>query len=663
MRELYSLRSVNKYREMTDALFVDYRNSYRYSGVIDEAFTFISDFQLTSTENWKRFVHQFRERTDTPIEGASGKYYDMHKAGWRGEYWGKMMRGACFVFSYSKDEELYRILTETVCDMMDTADENGRISSYEVEGEFRGWDIWARKYVLLGMQYFIEICRDDALAERIIASMKAQTDYIIAHIGHRDEGKTPITSATNNWLGLNSCSLLEPVIRLYMITNEKRYFDFATYIVNVGGTSIENLFELAFKNELMPYQYPVTKAYEMISCFEGLLEYFRVTKNEHYLTAVKNFAYRVLETDFTVIGSAGCTHELFDHSSVRQANTTNGMIAQETCVTVTLMKFMCQMHLVTGDSRFADAFEVSFYNAYLGALNTERVVEESTKKDHPDWVLEPLPFDSYSPLTSGTRGNGIGGLQIMNDKHYYGCCACIGSAGIGLVPKMQLLTSEKGFTMNLYINGSVESKSESGSCAKFITETYYPRSGDIKITLLLDKAERFTFSLRIPEWSKEFSYSVSGNASFDIGSGYIAIDRVWENGDIVTLSLDMRTRAIYPVKYEPQLINTKGWNNMTAVYDVQDPIALNHICLKRGPVTLAEEARLGYSPDKPQDILVNCDGYVSVVIPEKDIAPYKHIVEVKVPLRSGEYMTVTDYASAGKHWNEECKMAAWMLTK
>jgi len=174
----------------------------------------------------------------------------------------------------------------------------------------------------------------------------------------------------------------------------------------------------------------------MMSCFEGLLEFYRITGEQWYKTAIINFADKVLESDFTLIGTSGRTHELFDHSTVRQANTTNGAIQQETCVTVTLMKFMYQLTLLTGETKYVDAFERSFYNAYLGTLNTENVIEHTVIKEHSDWAIEALPFDSYSPLTSGTRGNGIGGLKVMSDNHYYGCCACIGAAGIGLVPKM-----------------------------------------------------------------------------------------------------------------------------------------------------------------------------------------------------------------------------------
>ena len=78
---------------------------------------------------------------------------------------------------------------------------------------------------------------------------------------------------------------------------------------------------------------------------------------------------------------------------------------------------------------------------------------------------------------------------------------------------------------------------------------------------------------------------------------------------------------------------------------------------------LAQENRLGYSVDDPIDVLVNPDGTVDLTFPESDIAPYPHILEMELPLTNGESIRVTDYASAGKLWCEESKMAVWMLTE
>ena len=101
---------------------------------------------------------------------------------------------------------------------------------------------------------------------------------------------------------------------------------------------------------------------------------------------------------------------------------------------------------------------------------------------------------------------------------------------------------------------------------------------------------------------------------------------------------------------------------MVSTFDREDPIAHKHVALRRGPIMLAEEARLGYNVDSPIDLAINPDGTVSTEIVD-GVAPYKAIVEAKAPLTNGKFITLTDYSSAGKTWTEESKMAVWMLTK
>lgn len=617
---------------MKDIFQNDCGDTWKFNGIIDESVAFISDIQLLRTDLWSRFVQQFKE------EDAD------YEAGWRGEYWGKMMRGACLVYAYSKDDRLYQTLTETIEDMLTAQDELGRISSYAVSHEFEGWDLWGRKYVLLGMQYFCEICKDKELSEIVIDSMCSQADYILSKIGHPEEGKIHITKATSHWRGLNSSSILEPIVKLYNLTGQQKYLDFASYIVNAGGTDVVNIFDLAYQNQLYPYQYPVTKAYEMTSCFEGLLEYYKVTGEKKYRTAIINYANKILESDFTIIGSSGCTHELFDHSTMQQSNPMMGKIMQETCVTVTLMKFFYSLNKLTGESKYADAFEISLYNAYLGAINTEQIIDQKILKDYPDWCAEPLPFDSYSPLTAGTRGNGIGGLKLMSDNHYYGCCACIGSAGLGMAPKLSLLHGENTLLLNLYVDGCIQTKTPSGKKLVISTKTKYPAEGKIQITLSLEKPEEFEFLFRIPYWSKKYEITIQDSkekinykdSDVVLNKGYLGIKRYWKNGDSIEVLLDMRTEILTSV------ISTM-------------------FALRRGPIMLAQENRLGYSVDEPMSMPKEKDGYAEVEFPEIEIAPYKHQIEVEVTLNNSRKVHLTDYASAGKLWSEESKMAVWML--
>ena len=107
---------------------------------------FVMESQLLDRKMWKRFVEVFKDHADN-----EDKY-------WRGEYWGKTMRGACLVYQYNRSKQLYEVLKETVLDLISIQEDSGRFSSYKVENEFQSWDVWCRKYVLTGMLHFYDIC-------------------------------------------------------------------------------------------------------------------------------------------------------------------------------------------------------------------------------------------------------------------------------------------------------------------------------------------------------------------------------------------------------------------------------------------------------------------------------------------------------------------------
>lgn len=610
-------------RLSTDTLFTMPEGSVTVKGYVDDAIRFIEDYQLIDAPQWKKFVDQFRD-TDPKADDAN--------VGWRGEYWGKMMRGACFTYRYTQNPELYTVLEETVRDMMTTQDELGRISSYSVAAQYRGWDIWARKYVLLGMQYFIEICKDEKLIAEIVECMKKQADYMLSTIGD-GEGKKRITLCTSHWRGLNSCSVLEPIVRLYNLTGEQRYLDFATYIVSCGGTEGQNIYELAAQGKPYPYQYNVTKAYEMMSCFEGLLEYYRVTGIEKWRTAVVNLAKMIAETDISVIGSAGCTHELFDHTRVRQLTTEYFGVMQETCVTVTWLKFCYQVLCLSGESYLADEMERSVYNGMLGAINYDKLDRNGG-----------FPFDSYSPLLLSTRLRGVGGKQIMADGSSYGCCACIGSAGTGIIPMYAYMLRRDGFAFNLYAEGGFTAKTPAGNEASFAVETKYPLDGAVKITLVQGAEERYTVALRIPYWSKETVVTVNGEPVTAKAGSYCEIERVWRVGDEISLLLYVKCEIIKPYEGEYSDVNSRY-----------------HVALRRGPLMLARDARLEASIETPVDFSTFEDeGCVPCKVSE---APFPHFFCFTVTDSNGNDIPMLDYASAGRTWDEKSLTTVWMPTK
>ncbi len=613
-------------RRNTDRLFPLPAGAVRPEGALYDAAKFIEKEQLLDSSLWTLFEEQF-----------SPDGVDDADHGWRCEYWGKMMRGACFVYARTMNPALYSQMEKTVRAMLLRQEADGRLSSYSRDAEFHGWDLWGRKYVLLGMECFLEICASEPLRAEILFSLKRQADCILAHIGPAQDGKTEINEATDHWAGLNSSSLLEPVVRLYALSGEQRYLDFAAYIVGRGGCGKGNIFELAYENRLSPYQYPVTKAYEMMSCFEGLLEYARITNNEKWLKAAERFARRVAATDVTLIGCCGCTHELFDHSAVRQLDPSEKGIMQETCVTVTWMKLCHQLLCLTGDAFFADEIERSAYNALLGALNTSYRRPQVPLPEGP-FLPHGLPFDSYSPILPGTRGRKVGGLKLMKNGTYYGCCAAIGAAGPGLACTCAAMQAAQGPAILNYEPGAAQCFTPGCQQVLIRIASEYPAAGHIALTLSLKRAEAFSLFLRIPSWCSGASAAVNGQpVDITPENGFCRIDRLWQPEDCVILDLPMPLRRITPEAY--------------GVPSEQAPF----FALCRGPLVLAIDEALGCPADQP--LPENTVQQASVSPAPSSPFPPDFRIRATVALRDRTAVLV-DYASAGKDWKSP--VAAWL---
>ena len=66
-----------------------------YRGIADHMIRLVEREQLKDRALWKLVTKQFQ---GTPDDADRG---------WRGEYWGKLMRGACMTWQYTGDGELY----------------------------------------------------------------------------------------------------------------------------------------------------------------------------------------------------------------------------------------------------------------------------------------------------------------------------------------------------------------------------------------------------------------------------------------------------------------------------------------------------------------------------------------------------------------------------
>ncbi len=593
----------------------------QYTGETDHYVRFAMEHQLMNADTWKNFVKVFTEDSD-----------DWDK-GWRCEYWGKMMRGACLTYMYNKDEGLYSVLETTVRDLLDAQREDGRFSTYSSENQLDGWDIWGRKYVLTAMLHFIRICKDETLKATILDALCRHIDALMEKIGPASEGKLEITLATTHWLGVNSASILDAVLELYAVTGKDRFLHFGQYILGTGGIQGGNLIDLALAGELMPYQYPEVKAYETISFFEGVLTYYQLTGEEKYLTAVLKFVEAVSETDITVIGCSGCTHELFDNSYLKQTEP-GETIMQETCVTVTWMRMLAKLHLLTGEKKYFDRMEISAYNALYGSANDNRLDQFSMEEKL--WV-DPLPFDSYSPLYDGPRGVGIGGWKRFRWGGGYGCCACIAAAGIAVYPLTSTLQGAAGPVLNGLLPGTVTAATPTGQTVTLDIVSSMPAAPGVKVTVHLEKPESFDIKVRVPEYYQNAAFTVCGEA---VPAGaYTTLHRDWADGDVFEL---------------------------TGSYSLKTQVINSRTAFTYGPLVLALDSKK--NPELAavtEDITLKTENGTPVVTALTPDEKDRELLRFAFERADGKApLIMTDYASCGKRWNAKPDhVTVWLNVK
>lgn len=572
---------------------------------------YVTEKQLLDENLWKLFVNQYRIHSDK-------------NGDWRGEYWGKTMRGGCLIYESYKSELLYNVLAATVKEMISVQEKSGRLSTYPMEIEFNGWDMWCRKYVMLGMLYFLPICKSKDLERRIIVSLKKQADYIIDHIG-AEEGKKSILDTCKLYGAMNSCSILEAFVKLYGVTGEQRYLDFAAYIVGCGFSKNLNLIDECLKGQTPPYMFPDVKAYEMMSCFEGLNEYYKYVKYDKYLKAIENFVDMLVKTDYTIIGCCGCSGELLDNSSVTQTNYSDD-IMQETCVTVTFIKLCAKLYLTTGNAKYLDYIEQSSYNAMYGSVND---TEQTMKKTEGDvWVgddcyqvdHESFPFDSYSPLVYNRRGKKVGGFMVMEDGRSYGCCACIGSAGIAIANLAAISIGDGGFSVNLYNPLAFKTVYNGKEIKITVNANVYAKNK--AIIKVCGNNERFKLKLRIPRWMENPKITVDGKEIDTIvADAYISLDREWG-------------KSVIELKYSAP---------------IRERVLNGKVAFTKGPVVLARDIRLD-DIQKPLNIKAKDGKALRAKLVKNQI--FKSNATYKIHVGDSDIL-VCDYASAGKNYDSD----------
>jgi len=224
------------------------------------------------------------------------------------------------------------------------------------------------------------------------------------------------------------------------------------------------------------------------------------------------------------------------------------------------------------DSRYADVMERALYNGSISGIS-----------------LDGNLYFYENPLASdGTH----------HRQGWFGCSCCPTNI-------LRLIASVGGYIYSytdtdviVHLYAQSEGAFELGD--KTVTlrqETNYPWQGDVAITVGIKEPRKFAVKLRVPGWCDGFEVGINGEPCEGavLNSGYLAIERLWSDGDKIEISIPMLVKRMYA---HPDVSGDTGLVALQRgpiVYCLEE--ADNATCLQRISLPDDAEFEATFEPD------------------------------------------------------------------
>ena len=496
---------------------------------------------------------------------------------WRSEFWGKLMLSAARVCRMERNEKLKADIRASVYKVLQYQDADGYLSTYRnkdhifrVDPEearkqtgmaiYYNWNIWGQKYTLWALLECAMLLDD----QMVLDAAGRMADHILAQFARlqvrvKDSGVMD---------GMPSCSIMKPMLLLYRLTGKEAYYQFCRDIAREwerADNERPNLISNALAR-IAPTQWYdekegwISKAYEMTSCFDGLCELYRLSGDQHYFEAIRNFWEVLLEHESNILGSVGYCERYENGAHYPDACT-------EICDVIHWMRLSHELFCLTGDVRYMEAFERAFLNAFLAGV-----------------------YEDGRNCAFFVRSAGRHAVEHQVGTKYQHCCLNNVPRGFVNAAESAITADETGYYVNLYIPFRVRFDH-----ASFRISAGYTDTGHVTITIRGAKAGEKLY-LRVPEWSRETVMKVNGEAVAAHCGEYASA--ILPAGDcLAVIDFDM-TPEIIDFSGEFRNLPDDDYHVKRCCYHPGDLVKLDLMVkhpmsvIRRGPVMLARSKRL-----------------------------------------------------------------------
>lgn len=423
---------------------------------------------------------------------------------WQGEFWGKWMISAVRVCEYEGDPALRDFIAQAVRRLLAYQRADGYLGTYKnsrlflapspAEGrKVMGWDcnwnwnIWCRKYTLWGLLEAHRLLADPSILQAAIRL----ADHLLGEL--QDSGIW--IGDTGTFKGMPSCSILKPMLQLYRLTEDRRYFDFAAAIIaswDDPSGKAPNLIANGLSGKPLHQWYPNppdwAKVYELLSCLDGILEYYRLSGDQRCLAAVEGAHAAMWEHEQNAMFSVGF-NDIFNHAA-SQINAIS-----EPCDAIHFMRVSYELFALTGKRHYMDVFELCYLNAFLAGV-----------------------YRDGSWGARGVRANARHLIAPGQANLRYNHC-CVNNMPRGFMNAAQaavMASADNGcVVVNLYTDSDNVVFFADGALSLHITGSYL-QDGRVDVELSNTASSAVTLRLRVPAWSQASSLRC-GDKSVAIG--------------------------------------------------------------------------------------------------------------------------------------------------
>jgi DUF1680 family protein len=222
----------------------------------------------------------------------------------------------------------------------------------------------------------------------------------------------------------------------------------------------------------------------------------------------------------------------------------NATAYNETCAAIANIYFNQRMFLLHGDAQYIDVLEKILYNGFLSGVGLDGKSFFYTN------AMQIQHYLQHPDMEVGRSG--------------WFECSCCPTNIARLMPSIPgyIYAQKKDIIyVNLFISGTA-SLQVNNQNIQIKQENNYPWDGNLKFTILTDKACDFNLQIRIPGWvtnnampnnlyrfsnhsNAAFTIHVNGKpAEFQIQNGYAILKRVWNKNDQIEVELPMETRRV-----------------------------------------------------------------------------------------------------------------------